>query len=159
MHLNCSSAPIQRHSCWSPTLCTVWYPPTCRILHPTAYSPSPALTKPLRGDVTREHPSALAAKTAVESGGGSEPRGDQRFRVWTTDAHLHPWKHSTTGWEGKYRGPRKEAQLIGDLRRQSDLMGKGGTNTLREGGWEQSRITSNHRSLPDQRTETEVTSI
>lgn len=131
MHLNCSSAPTQRRSCWSPTLCTVWHPPTCRILHPTAHSPSPALTvsKPLRGDVTREHPSALAAKTAVESGGGSEPRGDQRFRVWTTDAHLHPWKHSTTGWEGKYRGPRKEAQLIGDLRRKSELMGKGGTNT------------------------------
>lgn len=152
MRLHCRSATTQRRSCWSPTLCTVWHLPTCRILHPNAYSPSPALTvpKPLRGDVTREHP----------SGGSSEPLGNQRPRVWTTDAHLHPWKHSTTGWEGKYQGPRKEAQLIVDLRRKSepDRLRRN-KYSLRDEGWEQSRITSNHRSLPDQRTETEVTSI
>lgn len=154
MRLNYRSAPTQRHSCWSRTLCTVWHLPTCRIFHSTTYSPSPALTvsKPLRGDVTREHPSALAAKTAVESGGSSEPCGNQRFRVWATDAHLHPWKHSTTGWEGKYRGSRKEAELLVDLCRKSEPDGlrrnKHSLHGREAGNKAESLLTTDHFKGP-----------
>lgn len=116
MHLNCRSALMQRRT----TLCNV--APTYMLNHP------PHRIQPLTCPHCVQTSERWCNSRASVCRGSREHCGIgwKQWTMGTSASGSGPLMHSTTGGEGKYRGPRKEAQLIGDLHRKSEPDGQRG---------------------------------